>query len=381
MIFLGSSQTFFGVLASLLVLCLVLDKSNFLYNILDEIQVRINEEIEKLNTAIDSIDFNVVDKILKKRSDYKLLGRYIQELKTKTQADPSFIPQLNEALCLDMKIRTTFGQLKSKYSGEFLKPAKDLMDDIHKAKEQIIAPLYALLCCLIIFICDELLAGKPEFCDFIVTFLTVFFSISVLFWIMIWKTFFRDIRIEDNSQTTKPKQDYIMKFMRWKYVLVVCPLFYGLCLYLSSFIPFAELKWGVAFGIGLFLPVGIIAYLKVRSHHEFGVYTYEFGFNHFIGLLFFSLLIATVTEGLCAWIDMCSATCLLYQDVSAIKMAMLSMILLSGLLFPFLMPYLGFLCVLKLVKEKVKSSQSSISNKLDSLKKELETFCDNNISE
>ena len=43
MLFLGGSQTFIGILASLIVLCVILDKSNFIHSILDEIGKLIDE--------------------------------------------------------------------------------------------------------------------------------------------------------------------------------------------------------------------------------------------------------------------------------------------------------------------------------------------------
>lgn len=75
--FLGYSQTFIGVLASLLVLCIVLDKSNFIFNILNNIKEQIKNEIAELDR---DTGFNNIDDI-SSGFGYTYLEEYIVNLK------------------------------------------------------------------------------------------------------------------------------------------------------------------------------------------------------------------------------------------------------------------------------------------------------------
>ena len=71
--FLGDSQTFLGVISSFLVLCIVINESNFIYNILGDIKKRISREIDKFDKTTDLQQINTI----LNSSDYKLFERYI----------------------------------------------------------------------------------------------------------------------------------------------------------------------------------------------------------------------------------------------------------------------------------------------------------------
>ena len=133
MLFLGGSQTFIGILASLIVLCVILDKSNFIHSILDEIGKRIDEEIKSLDKAVG---FDVIND-MPANSDYKLLQRYINELRVEAKTRPECKQLLISAMAMDMKLQATFDQLKSGYSSKFLKPAHDLIEKIQGQKNRL----------------------------------------------------------------------------------------------------------------------------------------------------------------------------------------------------------------------------------------------------
>ena len=291
MLFLGGSQTFIGILASLIVLCVILDKSNFIHSILDEIGKRIDEEIKSLDKAVG---FDVINDV-PANSDYKLLQRYINELRVEAKTRPECKQLLISAMAMDMKLQATFDQLKSGYSSKFLKPAHDLIEKIQRSKEQVIAPLYALLFCLTVFICDEIVVGVAGTSDFVVSFLTIFVAFSGIFWLMMWKIFFRDIRIETEEGSSQKTKVFVSRWIRWKWMCFAFPMFYATCLFLSTFIPIIWAKCLISFTIGI--PICVMAWLKAKSHYEFGFYTYEYVFKHFGGLFLISFLFAVVTTG------------------------------------------------------------------------------------
>lgn len=369
MLFLGGSQTFIGILASLIVLCVILDKSNFIHSILDEIGKRIDEEIKSLDKAVG---FDVINDV-PANSDYKLLQRYINELRVEAKTRPECKQLLISAMAMDMKLQATFDQLKSGYSSKFLKPAHDLIEKIQRSKEQVIAPLYALLFCLTVFICDEIVVGVAGTSDFVVSFLTIFVAFSGIFWLMMWKIFFRDIRIETEEGSSQKTKVFVSRWIRWKWMCFAFPMFYATCLFLSTFISIIWAKCLISFTIGI--PICVMAWLKAKSHYEFGFYTYEYVFKHFGGLFLISFLFAVVTTGGCALSDDVSSVCFTYEDFVALKITVILFVLISGLLFPFLMPYYGFKRVLNIVKDEVKSSKQSMERELSSIKEELKEFC------
>lgn len=377
MLFLGGSQTFIGILASLIVLCVILDKSNFIHSILDEIGKRIDEEIKNLDSTVGIEVINDVPK----KSDYKLLHRYIDELNEKKDKDPEAKRLFNKAAAMDMKLQATFDQLKSGYSPKFLKPAHDLIEKIQDSKEQVIAPLYALLFCLVIFICDEIVVGIASASNFIISFLTILTTFSFLFWIMMWGIFYRDIRIATESVsfpiTGKGKNSFVNKFIKWKWMYLALPVFYAICLFISTFVPIVWIKWLIAFLVGFILPICCIASMRAKDHHVFGFYTYEYIFKHFVGLFLMSLLIAGVTIVGCVLSKDISSACFTFEDFVVLKISVISFILISGLLLPFLMPYYGFKRVLNIVEHEVINSKKSMMNELASVKKELDDFCNN----
>lgn len=128
-------------------------------------------------------------------------------------------------MAMDMKLQATFDQLKSGYSSKFLKPAHDLIEKIQRSKEQVIAPLYALLFCLTVFICDEIVVGVAGTSDFVVSFLTIFVAFSGIFWLMMWKIFFRDIRIETEEGSSQKTKVFVSRWIRWKWMCFAFPMF------------------------------------------------------------------------------------------------------------------------------------------------------------
>lgn len=56
---LGGSQTFIGVLATIVVLCVVAESGNFIYKIFGEIIAGTKKEIENLKTHLSEVTFNL----------------------------------------------------------------------------------------------------------------------------------------------------------------------------------------------------------------------------------------------------------------------------------------------------------------------------------
>ena len=378
--FLGDSQTFLGVISSFLILCIVINESNFIYNILDDIKIRISREIDKFDKDTDSQQINTISN----SSDYKLFERYILELNQKKKNNEITANEekvLGAALNMELKIKTIFNKIKSSPSGETLKPAHGLLNNIILAKELVIAPMYALFCCVIVFICDEIVVGIPNSCDSVVTFLSIFISSSTIFWIMVWYNFIRHIRLyHSESKFFKYMKSICTKFkIRKGWLLMICALVYCLSFYVSVFITIPFIKWAIAFIVGMLLSILLVAFAKVYSYDESFSFTHEFGIKHFLMFVLISGLYTIITFLMVSYIDGAQETCILYNNLFPLKICVLFFVMVIGLVLPFLMPFWGYMRVQKAVKNRLKESEQAIQKELTVLKNELESFCNNSI--
>lgn len=380
MIFLGESQTFIGVLASLIVLCVLLDTGNFIHRILDEIKERIKEEIDKLDNATG---FDSIDEV-SYESDYKLLVRHIKELKSKEDSGSISYSEkeaLSKAVNMELTLNMKFASLKAKASGSFLQPARNLLNEISLSREQVLAPCYALLSCLIVFFCDEIIVEFSQMSDFIVSFLIFFCVFSFIFWFTVWTLFLKGIQFVNALQSEEQQHNgnLVLKYFNWKITLLVFPIFYILCLLGSAFINIVWIHRLIAFVVGIIIPVLAMAFIKSKNHKRFGVYTYEFCFQHFLGLSIMALFFALITVLACYISISTRNICFSYQNLFALKVFFQILIFFLGLVCPFIIPYYGLKKVLKLVKKESINHEGSMKSDLEAIRNDLKEFCKNEI--
>lgn len=139
---LEDSQTFLGVITTILLLCIYRNKSNFVMNIFTYIENSIQKEIR-------AITFCYQFTKITKSSDYKLL---LWALMHSQNLDAD----------LQLKCRKTLTDIqeKSLTANLFLTnwdmKTAELSNYVHKKMEIIVAPLYSFLFCICIFIIDGL---------------------------------------------------------------------------------------------------------------------------------------------------------------------------------------------------------------------------------
>lgn len=73
LIFLGDSQTFVGVLATIIVMCVIVGESNFIYKILNLIKKQMSDNMADISAEVSYSK-------LHDDSDYKLLKVLISEI-------------------------------------------------------------------------------------------------------------------------------------------------------------------------------------------------------------------------------------------------------------------------------------------------------------
>ena len=179
-IFLGGSQTFVGVLATVIVMCVLAGENNFIYKILSLIKEQMADNLKNVSSEIDFSKLN-------NDSDFKLLKVLINDKTRLTEA------QKTEGGAL-LKRATLW---KANFQIESAKPQLHGVD-----REISLAPLYTFLFVLVVFLYDELLRSSMiPFNDFLVSSLAFFTLFSSVYWFSKWTTYVIDIFRNNGNRT------------------------------------------------------------------------------------------------------------------------------------------------------------------------------------
>lgn len=173
---LGSSQTFLGTLATLVILCIFHNDNNFIYKILEAVRADFQEEINKLRMHIRFENIT-------RTAEYKLLIFFVNDPRSDLNKKQEGTKLLTEIAKIQQELQFKYGvPLETEGDTQFEK--------IKTAKEQVIAPLYTFGLCVLIFIFDELLRmPQIKYNDFLCSILIAFIVISFFYWVWIWIKF------------------------------------------------------------------------------------------------------------------------------------------------------------------------------------------------
>jgi hypothetical protein len=302
--FLGSSSTFLSVLVTLIVLCILSNDSNFIHEILTDIKNKINIQIRSLK---NESDFGSITST----NEYKLLQYYI---KAENHADNDLY---NEALNLDLKIRYQIATYQSNVSNDWMKPAQDTTDLISNSKEQMLSPLFALMIALVGFIAEEVVTtpNSQSLLNPVATFLTVFLTTSALFLVLLWVVFAWDVSLTGKEKSEKS---------------------------LSSL-------------------------AKVLHYRQTELYSYEYIFRNFFKLLILAVLVTALVALVVFLFDMENWPLFSYEHLQILRYSMLFLVVMAGLVLPFVGPYCGYRHVLSYaagLNEKEKHDKEAVKQEL-----------------
>lgn len=366
--FLGSSQTFIGVLASLMVTCIILEaRNNFIVKIYDEV-------IGKIGKYLNDYYVDTGHKQLINISSYKLLERYINDLKKQGLVDNE---ALNKALNMELKYITTIDEIKARNATkvEAIDKKKSNIKIACKRDGQLIVlgPLYALFSCVVIFICDELIRFHSTY-DFDVTFLSIFLLISAFFWIVIWCNYMLDVPQNNRLQRLKELFKKVNSPLLWILLGFIC-IYVG-CWVVSLYISLLLWKYMVIIGIGMLFPIFTIATIKLYNHFQSEKATFLFCTNHFVAHIMMSLLYTIIAFVFIKCVDGASEAYIIYENLNMLRICSITFILFIGLIFPLFMPYIKYTFLLYQIKRKVSKIKASVEIESKDVRDKLEMFCE-----
>ena len=336
--FLGQSQTFMGVLATIIVLSIRRNDSNFVFHILDNIKRYIVTRVKEIKPEIS------YDK-LKDGSAYKAILLYS---KTREDGNETLIEQ-----CKQRCVLVTLKELEAqKKLTSWDKDTERFADDIYKKQEQQMAPMFSFAYCIIVFLFDEIIRCSNYYVSANLSFGFNLFSVMIcVFWMSKWIVFLinsQDSNLTNNQKTDTNKQSLWKRTKAVNGIIktTVCILLEIIILVIiqKSLISYPNACFCVTI---IFLVSLSFVYTRIsaggrKEKSDGGVCL------HYICQFFmmFTITVICIVEVILLGIDspilytFCSANFLFYS-----KILSFAIVLCFGLIFPFLFPLIKYVCI------------------------------------
>lgn len=336
--FLGSSQTFVGILATLVILCISRNDNNFIYEVLKDIKSQIVEYTKKIKPTI------TLDSV-KVTSEYKSIFLFTQNEKYR-ETNKDLYDECSKAIG---NIDLARFELQSKITN-WDNNVINFAAAIENRKEQQKGPMFAFAYSIVVFIFDELLRCQyVTYNDELLCILSLFTLYVSLYWIIKWLTFM----LKDDYATTKSSDGesksrfkLFRKFVslknKWQFLIhlfLTFLLLYGVVQYTYLMTETTEICFFLLSCLGPFIAIGLIHIFRKENHTDERVtmhYVY-----HFFYMLFLSIGISIFTKEYFSSI----VKVIPFQDSQYLfwlKAIVIGFVLCVGLLCPFICTLLKY---------------------------------------
>lgn len=334
---LGNSQTFIGVLATIVILCVVTGSGNFIYTILEGFARPTRRNIGKLKDKLgNQVSF------LRNAKPHKDFLDFVESINGNSSLSSSIKDISNQYKIL---YTISIDEFTGRYSSTYLVPLENRSKDIRRSREQTFAPLFVFAYCVLVFICDEVVAWAPSAFPYILRGLAIFTLLSTVFLLGLWIKFYYEFclspldkcRDNEDSGTVKIPFRKVIKITLVNALAPVLALVACLWIIDSTVVRLnrSVAVWLVC--VGIVVPLCILGCRHIKLRFSFGHYSHSFLLWHF-GNIF--VLSAIYTFLLFLPLD-----CLVSADnpYSAnqwqIQCAVIVFVILFGIIFPFWIPY------------------------------------------
>lgn len=185
------SQTFIGVLASLLLITIIWShESNFVLGIIEERSKALKDVWKDLNDSFrkSSKKWNFLKSSTEKKFQ-NMMEFYVEGTNSSNKKIHMTEDDQNRLCLLDERMETAKEIFVTDYFREIMPMIDNKIDSIKNSKKIVVSAIFALMSCLLIFIIDESMAIFPGMRDFAVSFLCLFLLIASAFWLGMWGSF------------------------------------------------------------------------------------------------------------------------------------------------------------------------------------------------
>lgn len=379
---LGGSQTFLGVLATIVILFIIADKSNLIHYILLEVKDKIESQVSslKVTTRIDSVILS---------PSYKLLNYFLNK-----QDDNELNTEGTQLLAY---ITTKRSEFQLRYISVEGNNSKTL-DSIKNSKEPLLAPLYTFIFCITIFIYDELLRSESIwFNDILISSLSCFILISYLYWFIMWVSFINNINFKEKKTDIKLNGlkclinkcgDRLKKwhcknidYLNQKSIVYLLILRIGICFLLLLTVLCINAYWFhinsyIIILLCIILPIVLTGILRLYCYDKKGTYSYVFMCGHYIVITIASILLSISIFYFVDLTNTAESVLIPYTSCIWIKISIFSFVLLNGILLPFILPYYSYNSYLEYAKVQVAESEGKATQLVCQLQAKLDLFCE-----
>lgn len=341
---LGESQTFVGVLATVVVLFILANESNFIYHVLKGLIEGCQKKVEEMQANLE----------------LQMKGAF-QAIKYKDFEEEQIMAAAEDVLSANwdkfMKISAKAVDIQTRYSKGTLSPILKRLDEIKDAKETVMAPLFTFAFCILVFIVDEIVTFFPGCVDNAVTFLTVVMIWSAVYWSWIW---FRSYKEWPEKYMPKPSEYFCMPgvvavveedderiryfsqpFFEILILLGASAFFYMILICATGLVsPSSTVIVAIILGIIITGPAIVTGYWHAFSCECRGQYRHSFLFAHFVGICGLALITVLVLN--IPILGISDVRIPYKENLWVLKSCIIGFTLVFGLILPFFVPYLCY---------------------------------------
>lgn len=351
---LGQSQTFIGVIATVVILCIFKGKGNFIFLILKDIESKITDRVGKLKLATNAT------KLLAK------IGNMLEKTPDDEKEKKKRYGELSSKVTILMSNVTTFHQI------QLCQRYRQKIHQVKESEELLMAPYYVFGFTIISFVFDELLRNEniP-----IKPYLLLVFSMSVFFssiyWLILWVNFM--LRVSKiKVRRSKKYMGYLASSFMVLKMLGLNVLFLFSSLFLSLMVLSNSSLWArIIFILGLVLPSVVFGVSVVNKHPQIRGGYFLTLTCHLLGIFAWSFLASIILFGCIAWNVDFSYLLISETQIDNIRIILVLFILLNGLVLPFFIPLVCSLGLELRVRYLVRINTNKANEKLRQYELEL----------
>lgn len=358
---LGQSQTFLGVLLTLNVLCLFGEKTgNFIFHTILNQKDRMKRKIELLMKHL-SQETSDVEKTEAWRNVKQIAdphSKFDEEDKLKSR---------NLMMVYNLEVSGFVIDITS-----FERNSKS----IENANEQFIGPLLSLYYGLIIFVLNEIVAYGGGAERWFVNLVYVFTIVSFVYCLSLWGSFAnRDFSIAGKfnkflQKTWNWADSVLGKWWGGLLKIVISSGIFALIACLIDFSSTPDWLTLIISTIGFVIIIAVVGLSRLMVCEVKGNYSYFHALGHMTAFIIYAVIISCIIN-----LSHVSDVYSYLPTLPAIRLLIMAFVIINGILFPFLLPYLRINKEAKKMREEMTSAFDGRQQAAEKFKKGYEDFC------
>jgi len=367
---LGNSQTFLGVLATLIIFFIFRKDTNLINSLLVEFENKVLNQIRFLISIIPSYINPIIES-----DNNQILSEFINSGNCANQ-------KLNEeAYFLSIEISSKRDELITKYMVEG-HCSSEILRKISNRQEFLLSPFYTLLFVIIIFVFDELLRIPIFYNEIILSWLACIIVFSYIFMLTIWAKYMYQFKcfetILQDQSSTNYTSNKLLSSMTLFQKIVFCFTFMILFPIISNIIVYYfKVPPLVPIFISYVLPFILLGLCMAIYKDNRIDYSFLHFSGHFIIIVIVSFFLVLLYYKLACDQSNYNRMFIAISGTNGIIFSILCFTILNGILLPFALPCINYLRYyfhlkhkvyeLKHIQVKLESKLATIVNKIQKL--------------